>query len=109
MQLEKRAYVEYYGDLLGRYLAKMANLQAPVQAAAAPVAAAVKPGFNARSALGGVVEEFGPASGAVVGAGIASGYGASPLAGAALGYGIGSLPELIAGNKIKSMLKLPLH
>lgn len=41
--------------------------------------------------------EVGPASGAVLGAGVANAYGVNPLAGAAAGYGIGAIPEIIHG------------
>lgn len=103
--LEKRAYVEFYANMLGRQLAKLANMSIPHAVTEMPA----KGVWNTRRALGGAIEEFGPAAGATLGAGIATGYGHSPLAGAALGYGIGSIPELVAGSKIKSLLKLPLH
>lgn len=41
--------------------------------------------------------EAGPATGAVLGAGVANMYGINPLAGAAAGYGIGAIPEVIHG------------
>jgi hypothetical protein len=45
--------------------------------------------------LEGAGEEAGPASGAVVGAGLAKAYGFDPIAGAAAGYGLGSLPSIV--------------
>lgn len=41
--------------------------------------------------------ELGPATGAVLGAGVANMYNINPLAGAAAGYGIGAIPEIIHG------------
>ena len=114
IQLEKRAFVEYYVDILGRYLAKVANMQAvtpPIQAVAGAVpgvAPVKKPSFNWHNARHAAIEEVGPAAGAVLGSTIASGYGASPLAGAALGYGVGSIPQL-AYDIFKARKAVPIH
>lgn len=43
----------------------------------------------------GAQGEIGPATGATLGAGLASMTGVNPLGGAALGYGVGSLPEML--------------
>lgn len=47
--------------------------------------------------------EAGPATGAVLGAGVANMYGVNPLAGAAAGYGLGAIPEVIHGlrNRVR--------
>jgi hypothetical protein len=107
--IEKRAYVEFYGNLLGRYLAKIANMEAPIANAVAPAAAPQimkKPGFNWRHAGHSFAEELGPASGAVLGATVAGGYGISPLAGAAMGYGVGAVPQ-IAYDMYKARKMIP--
>ncbi len=47
--------------------------------------------------------EAGPATGAVLGAGVANMYGINPLAGAAAGYGLGAIPEVLHGfrNRVR--------
>lgn len=54
--------------------------------------------FDRKKALSALVQEAGPALGAIGGAGLAAGMGKSPLSGAALGYGVGSLPEIALGK-----------
>lgn len=58
-----------------------------------------KAAFSAKDALKGALEEGGPALGATLGAGVAAGFGKSPLSGAAMGYGVGALPELLHHKK----------
>ncbi len=47
---------------------------------------------HAETFIEGAKGEFGPAVGAVLGAGTAKVLGVNPLAGAAAGYGLGALP-----------------
>ncbi len=54
----------------------------------------------------GAGAEAGPATDAVLGAGIAKAYGIDPLAGSAAGYGLGSLPGIV---KALAKRKLAYH
>lgn len=85
---------------------KLANLEmaAPVAAPLAQAAGAVpKAKFNWKGFREGAMADLGPATGSVIGAGLASAYGINPVAGAAAGYGVGAIPEIIHGIRFRGI------
>ena len=56
----------------------------------------------ARKFVEGAGPEFGPAVGAVLGAGAANIYGVSPLSGAAVGGALGAAPHIIKGLRARA-------